>query len=195
MLSSYRDLDYSYYNDKQRKYCCIRYDTQYHSYKGELYGKKGLGFYFPGFQTLGFSKFKESSNDAVALLSVDKSIQLIRGHIINAALDGEVTNENLVPLSYAANARHKTSEEKVKRMINHLSRLGNDKIYAVGYEVVVDADYNGIPRRLALEANVYYLIQRNELFLASETQLLSDKLSGSGRRIDLPVTDSFNPLL
>ena len=195
MKSVYRNLDYSIYNNNHYNYCYICYDTQYYSFMGALYGKRGLGFYYPGFETVGNSKFPTNSNDAVSRLSAHMRMSLRRGHIINAELDGSAIVRNLVPLSYTENSRHKISEAKVKRMVHHLPRLGNDKIYVVGYEVVVKADQNGIPTQLALEANIYYLSYYGELVLAPNKQRLSEHLSGDGTWIGLPVTDSFDPLL
>lgn len=195
MLLTYRDIDYSAYNNAQHNFCCIRYDALYHNFQGALYGRRGLGFYYPNFEVAGFSNFSSNHRDAVSLLSAQMNLSLIRGHIINAALDGETTSRNLVPLTYTANTRHKSSETKVKRMVKHLSRLGKQTTYVVGYEVIVTSNQNGVPVWLALEANVYYLSNYGELHIAPNQMQISQTLSGSGVRINLPVTDGFDPLM
>lgn len=163
-------------------------------YKSAQYGSYGLAFFFKGFQSGRRDTFNATERDAVNLLNKDLGQKTyIRGHIINSLLDGDLSNENLVPLTSSANANHETIETRLKRMIQNLNRSKFSAEEAViGYEVEVNkgiSQHGEIPRGITVNIDLYYISsETGELFKLGNPNAFGQSLLESNWNMRIPFS-------
>lgn len=164
MIQTYRDIDYRKYTGPSSTLRhIIRYYAPLNCYRNAAYGRGAIAFYFPGLKLVKGPGFVETSRDVVNQLNgVAGYGRYVRGHIINSYLRGDIIKDNLVPLTLAANRHHSTVENRIKNIIERMEFIYQnpkliDKIYALGYEVNVNADLNGIPRGIEINWSMFSL--------------------------------------
>ncbi len=163
MIQTYRDIDYRVYAASSTLRHIIRYYAPLNYYRNATYGRGAIAFYFPGLKLVKGPGFVETSRDVVNLLNGDAGYgRYVRGHIINSYLKGNIIKDNLVPLTSAANRHHSTVENRIKNVIERMELIYQQprrpaEIYALGYEVNVNADLDGIPRGIEINWSMFSL--------------------------------------
>jgi len=163
MIQTYRDIDYRVYAVSSTLRHVISYYAPLNYYRNAAYGRGAIAFYFPGIKLVKGSGFVGTPLDVVNKLDRDAGYdKYIRGHIINSYLKGEIIKEKLVPLTSAANRHHSTVENRIRGVIDRMGFIyqtpkHTDEIYALGYEVNVNADMNGIPIGIEINWSIFSL--------------------------------------
>ncbi len=163
MTQTYRDIDYRVYAASSTSRYVIRYYAPLNYYRNAAYGRGAIAFYFPGIKLVKGPEFVGTPQDVVNKLNRDAGYdRYIRGHIINSYLEGKIIKDNLVPLTAAANRHHSTVENRLKGVIDRMGFIYQtpkhpDEIYALGYEVNVNADMNGIPGGIEINWSMFSL--------------------------------------